>query len=178
MECEIDAIFALHFEFYDEEVQRYLSKPIQIDEQKPIQDVFQEVFIAHSSKSGQDASSVMEDRQFMDLLNDALEGFIFSSTTCSSQHSEVCDLKPCTDEEDSELMQMLDESLEDFRPFLCQDAIPREVINAMEPTENLELLPYDPRGVLDYLQFYGPTLSFDPDGSTYFIPEGSYDSDK
>ncbi|MCO5574420.1 hypothetical protein L7F22_028205 [Adiantum nelumboides] len=178
MECKIDAIFALHVEFYDEEVQRHLSKPIQINEQKPIQDVFQEVFIAHSSKSGQDVSLVMEDTKFMDLLDDALEGFLFSSTTCSSQHSEVCVLKPCTDEEDSKLMQMLDESLEDYRPLLCQDAIPRKVINAMEPTENLELLPYDPVGVQDYLQVYGPALLFDPHGATYFTQEGSYDFDK
>ncbi|MCO5573574.1 hypothetical protein L7F22_027346 [Adiantum nelumboides] len=49
MECEIDAIFTLHAEFYDVEVQRYLMKSNQLDEQKPIQDVFQEVFFAHST---------------------------------------------------------------------------------------------------------------------------------
>ncbi|MCO5611708.1 hypothetical protein L7F22_065966 [Adiantum nelumboides] len=135
MECEIDAIFALHADFNDVEVQRYLRKPIQIDNQKPIQDVFQEIFIAHSTESGQDASSTMEDTQLIDLLDDALEGFLSSSTICSSQHNEVCDLKPCTYEKHSELMQMLDESLEDFRPSLCQDVIPRKVGKAIEPTE-------------------------------------------
>ncbi|MCO5585824.1 hypothetical protein L7F22_039757, partial [Adiantum nelumboides] len=158
MECTIDAIFALHAEFYDDEVQRYLRKHIQIDEQKPIQDVFQEIFIAHSIESGKDASSAMEDTQLMDLLDDALEGFLFSSTLCSSQHNEVCDLKPCTYEKDSELMQMLGECLEDFKPFLCQDVIPREVDNAMEPTENLELQPYEREGLVDYLQVYGPAF--------------------
>ncbi|MCO5560628.1 hypothetical protein L7F22_014244 [Adiantum nelumboides] len=128
-----------------------------------------------------------------------------------AQHSEVCDLKPCRDEKDRELMQMLDEVLKAFRPSLCHDVIPREVINAMEPTEvsgamesfgllilpedlvsrgegvytlssfsmmeNLELLPYEPGGILNYLQVYGPELPFDRDGSTYFIPKGSYDFD-
>ncbi|MCO5577097.1 hypothetical protein L7F22_030919 [Adiantum nelumboides] len=143
MECETDAIFALHAEFYDVEVQRYMMKsyqideqnPIQIDERKSIQDVFHEVFFAHSIESGQNTTSAMEDTQLMDLLDDALEGFLFSSTICSSQHSEVYDLKPCRDEKDSELMQMLDELLKDFRPFLSQDVISREVGNAMEPTE-------------------------------------------
>ncbi|MCO5547224.1 hypothetical protein L7F22_000669 [Adiantum nelumboides] len=67
MECEIDAIFALHAEFYDVEAQRYLMKSDQIDEQKPFQDVFHEVFFAHSTESGQDASSAMEDTQLIDL---------------------------------------------------------------------------------------------------------------
>ncbi|MCO5562776.1 hypothetical protein L7F22_016408 [Adiantum nelumboides] len=156
MECKIDAIFALHVEFYDVEVQRYLMKPIQIDkqkpiqideqkpiqinEQKPIQGVFHEVVFAHSTESGQDDSSAMEDTQHMDLLDDALEGFLFSSTICSSQHNEVCDLKPCTDEKDSELMQMLDEVLEDFRPSLCHDIIPREVGNVMETKEGRDAM--------------------------------------
>ncbi|MCO5604876.1 hypothetical protein L7F22_059050 [Adiantum nelumboides] len=135
MECKINASFAPDAKFYDAEVQRNLMNPIHVNEQKPIQDVFQEVFIAHSTESGQDASSFLEDTQLLDLLDDALEGFLFSSTICSSQHSEVCDLKPCTDEKDSKLMQMLDEVLKDFRPSLCHDVIPREVINAMEPTE-------------------------------------------
>ncbi|MCO5549318.1 hypothetical protein L7F22_002786 [Adiantum nelumboides] len=138
MECEIDAIFALHAEFYDVEVQRYLMKPIQIDERKPIQDAFQKVFFAHSTESGQAVSLTIEDTQLMELLDDALEGFLFSSTICSSQHSEVCDLKPCRDEKESELMQMLDEFLEDFRPFLCQDVLQREVGNAMESIEILD----------------------------------------
>ncbi|MCO5547259.1 hypothetical protein L7F22_000704 [Adiantum nelumboides] len=136
MECEIDAIFALHAEFYDDEVERYLRKPIQIDEQKPIQDVFQEIFIDHSTESGQDASSVMEDTQLMDLLDDALEGFFF-------------------------LLPYVAHNI--MRPFLCQDVIPREVDNVMEPTKNLELLRYDPEGVADPLQVYGPALPFDPD---------------
>ncbi|MCO5579593.1 hypothetical protein L7F22_033450 [Adiantum nelumboides] len=138
----------------------------------------------------------------------------------SSQHSEVCDLKPYTDEEDSELMQLLDKDLEDFRPSLCHDVKPREVINAIESTEvfnaieprevsdiidssgllvlleelvssnesvyslltfsmmkNLDPLPYDPRGVVDPLQVYGPALPFDPEGSTSFLPEGFYNFD-
>ncbi|MCO5603476.1 hypothetical protein L7F22_057626 [Adiantum nelumboides] len=148
-ECEIDAIFVFHAEFYDVEIQRYPMKPIQIDEQnpiqineqkhilineqKPIQGVFHEVSFAHSIESGQDASSAMEDKQLMDFLDDDLEWFLFSSTIFSSQHSEVCDLKPCTNENDSKLMQMLDEVLKDFRPFLRQDVIPREVGNATEP---------------------------------------------
>ncbi|MCO5596293.1 hypothetical protein L7F22_050354 [Adiantum nelumboides] len=137
-----------------------------------------------------------------------------------SRHIKVCDLKPCKDENDSELMQMLDEFLENVRPFLCQDVIPREVSNAMKPTEVINameptevsdamespsllklpedlvsrgenvysllsfsmmeilvVLPYDPGGIVDYLQVYGSTLPFYPDGSTYFIPEVCHDSD-
>ncbi|MCO5586562.1 hypothetical protein L7F22_040503 [Adiantum nelumboides] len=158
MECEIDAIFALHVEFYAVEVQRYLmkpiqideQKPIQIDEQKPIQGVFPEVSFAHFIESGQHASSAMEDTHLMDLLDDALEGFLFSSTISSSQHSEVCELNPCTNEEDSKLMQMLDEVLEDFRPSLCHDVISREVINAMEPTEVSDAM--DSSGLLVLLE--------------------------
>ncbi|MCO5580141.1 hypothetical protein L7F22_034008 [Adiantum nelumboides] len=135
MDCEIDAIFALHADFYEDEVQRYLQKPIQINEQKPIQGVFHGVPFVHSTESGQDISLAMKDTQLMDLLDDALEGFLSSSTIYSSQSNEVCDLKPCIDEEDSELMQMLDEVLDDFRPSLCHDSIPREVINAIEPTK-------------------------------------------
>ncbi|MCO5614678.1 hypothetical protein L7F22_068962 [Adiantum nelumboides] len=105
IKCEIDDIFALHAEFYDVE------------------------------ESGQDASSAMEYTQLMDLLDDALEAFLFSSTICRSQHSEVCELKPCRDEKDRELMQTLDEFLKDFRPFLCQDVRPRKVENTMEPTK-------------------------------------------
>ncbi|MCO5605686.1 hypothetical protein L7F22_059870 [Adiantum nelumboides] len=170
MGCEINAIFAPHAEFYDVEVQRYLMNPIQIDKQKPIQDVFPKMCFK------------------------------------SSQHSEVRDLKPYTDEKDSKLMQMLDEVSKDFRPSLCQDVIQKEVGNAMEPTEvsdamdsfgllilledlvsrgegdsslmmeNLELLPYELGGVVDPLQVFGLALSFDNNGSTYFIAEGSYDS--
>ncbi|MCO5592318.1 hypothetical protein L7F22_046318 [Adiantum nelumboides] len=220
MDYEIDAIFALQADFHEGEVQRYLQMPIQIDEQKPIQidkekliqinkqkpiqGVFHEVYFAHSTKIGQEVSAAIEERQLMDLLDDALEGFLSSSIIYSSQHNEVCDLKPCTDEEDIELMQMLDEVIDDFRPSLCHDDIPREVMNALEPTEkndamdyfdllifledmvssnegvyfsmmeNLELLPYDPKGVAGSLQVYESVLLFDLGGSTYFFPEGSY----
>ncbi|MCO5590704.1 hypothetical protein L7F22_044679 [Adiantum nelumboides] len=76
----------------------------------------------------------MEDTQLMDLLDDALEGFLFLLRYVA--HNIVRYVtESCRDEKDSELMQMLDEFLKYSRPFLCQDVIPREVGNAMEPTE-------------------------------------------
>ncbi|MCO5603261.1 hypothetical protein L7F22_057410 [Adiantum nelumboides] len=136
----------------ESEVQRYLQKPIQIDEQKSIQSdegkliqikeqksiqgVFYEVSFVHSTKIGQDISLAMKDTQLMDLLDDALEGFLSSSIICSSQHNEVCDLKPCTNKEDIvPYVMMLDQGSNEGIYFSMM--------------ENLELLPYDPEGVVD-----------------------------